>query len=173
MEVRTTRDMWNRQSTQRLLWLAVLITVLGVFHHLDHIVRGNHIGWPITSRVTSFTLSLLIYAWLLPGLYFTTRGKVGSGYWVGTAIPLLLLVVFVHFNPSPKGESWRDIYLPYANPAAYCGKQLSINPPVEGASWLCNSQPAPSRPWLGVLAVANTLGLVVAVAGLLVTAVFS
>lgn len=173
MEVRTPQHRLNPQTNQWLIRLAVLITVLGIFHHLDHIVRGNHIGWPITGQITPFTLSLVIYLLLLPGLYLTVRGKVGSGYWVGTAIPLLLLVVFVHFNPNPKSESWRDIYLPYANPVAYCGKRLSINPPVEGASWLCGRQPAPSRPWLGVLAVANTVGLVIAVAGLLVTAVFA
>jgi hypothetical protein len=28
--------------------LIVVPTVLGAAYHIDHIVRGNHVGWPVT-----------------------------------------------------------------------------------------------------------------------------
>ena len=40
----------------RLFCVFVLLpTVLGAAHHIDHIVRGNHVGWPITPEVNPFT----------------------------------------------------------------------------------------------------------------------
>lgn len=45
-----------------LFYLFVLIpTVLGIAHHVDHIIRGNHVGWPITAEVNPFTYSLAVY----------------------------------------------------------------------------------------------------------------
>src|SRR3712207_6240022 len=59
-----------------LLVLGVIVTVFGVLHHVDHVVRGNHSGWPFREAVTPFTLSLLVYALLLPGIYMNLRGGV-------------------------------------------------------------------------------------------------
>ena len=58
------------------IWLLVLAgctTVFGLVHHVDHVVRGNHSGWPFEQAITPFTFSLLIYALLLPGLYLTAK----------------------------------------------------------------------------------------------------
>ena len=41
--------------------LAAVTTVMGVLHHIDHVLRFNHSGWPFTPEVTPFTYSLLIY----------------------------------------------------------------------------------------------------------------
>src|SRR5918912_708582 len=140
---------------RRLMAVATLVTVLDALHHLDHIARGNHVGWPITSALTPFTPSLLVYVLLLGGLYGTARDRLGPRYWVATAVALLLLVVIVHFNPDLRSESWRDMYVPYAEPAAYCGPAPSVDPPVRGAGWLCGAPVAPPRAWLGVLALVN------------------
>ena len=39
-----------------------LVTLgLAVLHHIDHVLRVDHSGWPFTSAVTPFTYSLLVY----------------------------------------------------------------------------------------------------------------
>src|SRR5687767_650871 len=41
--------------------LAVITTILGVTHHVDHVLRYDHSGWPFKPEITPFTYSLLIY----------------------------------------------------------------------------------------------------------------
>ena len=85
-EVQPTRTRLRRW----LLIAAASVTIFGFFHHVDHVVRGNHSGWPFEQEVTPFTFSLLIYALLLPGLYLTWRGRLMAGY----GVALLLLASF-------------------------------------------------------------------------------
>jgi multisubunit Na+/H+ antiporter MnhC subunit len=103
-------------------WLLVAVacvTIFGIFHHVDHVVRGNHSGWPFEEAVTPFTFSLLIYALLLPGLYLTTKGRLMAGYWLFTAVVGLALVVWVHFVPTGDYEApIEDIYAVYGSPLA-------------------------------------------------------
>jgi hypothetical protein len=88
-------------------------------HHTDHVVRGNHSGWPFEEAVTPFTFSLLIYALLLPGLYLTVKGRLMAGYWLFTAVVGLALVVSVHFVPTGDYEApIEDIYAVYGSPLA-------------------------------------------------------
>src|SRR3712207_6789914 len=100
-----------------LLVLATMVTIFGFFHHVDHVVRGNHSGWPFQEAVTPFTFSLLIYALLLPGLYLTARGRLMAGYWLFTALISLALVTWVHFVGEEREAPIRDIYAVYDNPA--------------------------------------------------------
>ena len=104
------------------IWLLVLAgctTVFGFMHHFDHVVRGNHSGWPFEQAVTPFTFSLLIYALLLPGLYLTAKGRRMPRYWLFTAIVGLALVVWVHFIPTGDYEApIDDIYAVYGSPLA-------------------------------------------------------
>ncbi|MDP8949763.1 MAG: hypothetical protein M3N00_05905 [Actinomycetota bacterium] len=100
-----------------LLALGSLVTVFGVLHHLDHVVRGNHSGWPFIEEVTPFTFSLLIYALLFPGIYMNLRGRVAAGWWLFTAAVALTLITFVHFLGGEEREApIRDIYGVYGNP---------------------------------------------------------
>ena len=92
------------------------MTVFGIFHHLDHVVRGNHSGWPFQEAVTPFTFSLLIYALLLPGLYLTWRGRLMAGYWLLTAVVLFAVVTLAHFVGAQREAPIRDIYAVYASP---------------------------------------------------------
>ncbi len=114
----------NIQSTRARLrrWLLVAaagVTIFGIFHHVDHVVRGNHSGWPFEGEVTPFTFSLLIYALLLPGLYLTAKGRLMAGYWLFTAVVGLALVVWVHFVPTGDYEApIEDIYAVYGSPLA-------------------------------------------------------
>ena len=99
-----------------LLIAAASVTIFGFFHHVDHVVRGNHSGWPFEHEVTPFTFSLLIYALLLPGLYLTWRGRLMAGYWLFTAAVLLALVTSVHFVGEDREAPIRDIYAVYDSP---------------------------------------------------------
>ena len=102
-----------------LLIAAAGVTIFGILHHVDHVVRGNHSGWPFEETVTPFTFSLLIYALLLPGLYLTTKGRLMAGYWLFTAVVGLALVVWVHFVPTGDYEApIEDIYAVYGSPLA-------------------------------------------------------
>ena len=100
-----------------LLMLGCVVTAFGFLHHVDHVVRGNHSGWPFVEEVTPFTFSLLIYALLLPGIYMNLRGRVAAGWWLFTAAVALALVMFVHFLGGEEREApIRDIYGVYGNP---------------------------------------------------------
>ncbi len=111
----------SRRARARV-WLLVAAgctTAFGIMHHVDHVVRGNHSGWPFEQAVTPFTFSLLIYALLLPGLYLTAKGRLMAGYWLFTAVVGLALVVWVHFIPRGDFEApIADIYAVYGSPLA-------------------------------------------------------
>ena len=99
-----------------LLIAAASVTIFGFFHHVDHVVRGNHSGWPFEEEVTPFTFSLLIYALLVPGLYLAWRGRLMAGYWLFTAAVLITLVTSVHFVGEDREAPIRDIYAVYESP---------------------------------------------------------
>ena len=151
-------ELWRR----RVLWLATVGTLLTMIHHVDHTVRGNHVGWPVVPLLTPYTASFLVYPVVLPGLYFTYRRRLGPRFWIALATVSLLFLIFVHFSPSAKSEHIADIYFPYADPATYCAPSPPVSPPEAGARFLCNG--SPPRPWLGVLAVANMLAVFVVTA---------
>jgi hypothetical protein len=102
-----------------LLIFASSATVFSVLHHVDHVVRGNHSGWPFRAEVTPFTFSLLIYALILPGIYLTGRGRDVAGYHLFAAVTGLVLLGTVHFAPTAGQESpIHDIYMAYESPTA-------------------------------------------------------
>jgi len=107
-----------REGSRRLLLVfASLATVFSVLHHVDHVVRGNHSGWPFQEEVTPFTFSLLIYVLILPAIYLTARGRDVAGYHLFVAVTGLALLGFVHFAPTSKQESpTHDIYMAYESP---------------------------------------------------------
>ncbi len=107
---------WERWR-RAFLVLGIGVTVFGVLHHVDHVVRGNHSGWPFREEVTPFTFSLLVYALLLPGIYMNLRGRVAAGWWLFTATVALALVAFVHFLSGEGREApIRDIFAVYDGP---------------------------------------------------------
>src|ERR671916_2655351 len=104
----------SRTNLQRwLLITATAVTIFGLLHHVDHVVRRDHSGWPFQDEVSPFTFSLLIYALLVPGLYLTFRGRLMAGYWLVTAVVFTL----AHFVGSEREAPIRDIYAVYASPA--------------------------------------------------------
>ncbi len=97
---------------RRLSGLVFLATVLSLGHHIDHIIRGNHVGWPLTTEVTPFTYSLGVYPLILLGLSLYRSGRVGPGYWALLTGSGALFVAAIHFGPAAV-EPPADIIDPY------------------------------------------------------------
>jgi hypothetical protein len=83
-----------------LYGLIYLAAFMSLGHHIDHIIRGNQVGWPLTEHVTPFTYSLGVYPLILLGLYLYRSGKVGPGYWTLLSGSGALFVAAIHFGPA-------------------------------------------------------------------------
>lgn len=79
--------------------LAVLATLLSVGHHIDHVLRGNHVGWPLNGEVTPFTFSFGFYPIILLGFALYRTGRIGPWFWAVTAGAGALFVGLTHFGP--------------------------------------------------------------------------
>jgi len=86
----------NDRRLYRLIYLAAF---LSVGHHIDHLIRGNAVGWPVTPEVNGFTASLAIYPLILTGLALYRAGHVGPGFWILVSGGGALFVGAVHFGP--------------------------------------------------------------------------
>ena len=99
-----------------LFYLFVLIpTVLGASHHVDHIIRGNHVGWPLTPHVNPFTYSLAIYPLLAISLYLTVTRRADARYWAGFFAFSAGMLAYFHISPWAV-EPPQDVIVPYSNP---------------------------------------------------------
>jgi len=81
----------------RLTWLAL---ALSLGHHLDHLIRGNAVGWPVTDQVNAFTASLVVYPIIATGLVLYRAGRVGPGFWALVSGGGAVFVSVVHFGPA-------------------------------------------------------------------------
>jgi hypothetical protein len=81
----------------RLTWLAL---VMSLGHHLDHLIRGNAVGWPVTDQVNAFTASLVVYPIIATGLLLYRAGRVGPGFWALVSGGGAAFVSAVHFGPA-------------------------------------------------------------------------
>lgn len=87
-------------SGDRTLYsLIYLAAILAIGHHVDHINRGNHVGWPITPEVNAFTYSLGIYPAILIGLLLYRSHRVGPGFWIFLSGGGALFLGAIHFGP--------------------------------------------------------------------------
>ena len=80
--------------------LVFLATLMSVGHHIDHAIRGNHVGWPLTAQPTPFTYSLGVYPLILLGLFLYRSKRVGPGYWALLSGSGALFVAAIHFGPA-------------------------------------------------------------------------
>ncbi len=101
----------------RLFRLVVVVTVFGIGHHVDHVIHGNQVGWPLIAEVTPFTYSLGFYPVVALGLYLHTRGRIGPGYWTVLLMVASSFVGLAHFGPLAV-EPPEDILGPYASAVA-------------------------------------------------------
>jgi hypothetical protein len=87
----------HSQVLYRLTWLAAAMS-LG--HHLDHVIRRNAVGWPLTDQVNAFTISLIVYPVIAAGLMLYRAGRVGPGFWALISGGGAIFVSAVHFGPT-------------------------------------------------------------------------
>ncbi len=83
--------------TRGLIYLSALLS-LG--HHVDHVLRGDHLGWPLTEPVTPFTYSIAVYPLILLGLYLSHIEKAGVGFWLLLSGFGALFLTAVHLGPA-------------------------------------------------------------------------
>lgn len=67
-------------------------------HHVDHVVRHNAVGWPLTGEVNAFTVSLVIYPIIVTSLLLYRAGRVGPGFWALVSGGGAVFVSVVHFG---------------------------------------------------------------------------
>jgi hypothetical protein len=85
------------RTLYRLTWLAA---ALSLGHHLDHLIRHNAVGWPLTDQVNAFTISLVVYPVIAAGLLAYRAGRVGPGFWALVSGGGAIFVSAVHFGPA-------------------------------------------------------------------------
>ena len=103
------------RDDRKLYALVALALVMSIGHHVDHVIRGNNVGWPLDAQVNAFTYSLVIYPLLLVGLLLYRARKVGPGFWVLLSGGGALFVGAIHFGPAAV-EPPREIIDPYDAP---------------------------------------------------------
>lgn len=87
--------------------LTAVVLGLGALHHVDHVVRGNHSGWPFTSSVTPFTYSLAIYP-LVGAAYLADAGPLAFVVIDAAGTAGLLLSHSLLEPPRDQYEPWAD-----------------------------------------------------------------
>jgi hypothetical protein len=81
-----------------LYFLTFLAAGMSLGHHVDHLIRGNAVGWPVTEQVNAFTMSLLVYPVIVVGLLAYRAGRVGPGFWALVSGGGAVFVGVVHFG---------------------------------------------------------------------------
>ena len=142
----------TQPKLRRWIFLTLFSMLLfGGLHHVDHLVRGNHVGWPAVSDINPFTYSLAAYPLFALGLALMTRGRVWAGYWFFYGLMALALIGTTHFIPPFIAEPIRDIYLPYLDPMAT--ERLDAPAPPEHLAWFQSTVGPYAGPLLAVVAV--------------------
>ena len=81
--------------------LLLLAAALAVLHHVDHVLRVDHSGWPFLPEVTPFTFSLVIYPVFISVLLLRSK----PWYRVASTALLFLFSVFAHsFLETPRDQ---------------------------------------------------------------------
>jgi hypothetical protein len=159
----------SKLNLRRWIGLTLLsLFLFGSLHHLDHLIRGNHVGWPAIPEINPFTYSLLAYPLLAIGLSALTRGRVWAAYWFAYGLMALVLMGTTHFVPPFIAEPIHDVYLPYLDP--YATDQLQTPAPPEHLAWFQSTIGAYAGPTLAVVAVAILVGAVTSAAMLVLVA---
>ena len=92
-------------ASRRTLILLLAITIVGLLHHADHVLRADHSGWPFTAQVTPFTYSLAAYLLLLMVFLARTRPLVGAALLTLMLLFTQLSHIFVE-TPADQFGTW-------------------------------------------------------------------
>ncbi|MEO1665889.1 MAG: hypothetical protein AAFU54_14730 [Chloroflexota bacterium] len=69
------------QTSRRTYILVVLVTVVSILHHTDHVLRVDHSGWPFTPDVNPFTVSVIL-AYSISAFVLFVRGRLWAKFWL-------------------------------------------------------------------------------------------
>ena len=97
-------------------WMLVGVVALAFLHHLDHVLRADNSGWPFTSDVTPFTISLLVYPiFVLDFVLVRDRPWVRVGLVAGLFVALQVTHAIVE-PPADQYGTWanRSSSVPHA-----------------------------------------------------------
>jgi hypothetical protein len=84
-------------------WMLLGVVALAFLHHIDHVLRADNSGWPFTSDVTPFTISLLVYPiFVLDFLLLRDRPWVR----VGLVAVLFAALQVTHATVEPPAEQY-------------------------------------------------------------------
>lgn len=96
---------WRRLSLGEALLLVAI--VVGVAHHVDHVLRFDDSGWPFKAEVTTFTFSLLVY----PVVALALAARRGSLTRVALATVAFLAPTLAHVvveTPAHQHDTWAN-----------------------------------------------------------------
>lgn len=79
--------------------LVLVITVLSIAHHADHVLRSAT-GWPLRTGFNPFSASLFVYPVIMAGLLLSRRQRVGARFWAILAGGGALFILSVHVGPT-------------------------------------------------------------------------
>ena len=85
--------------SRTLYRITYLAAAMSFGHHIDHIIRGNAVGWPLTGEVNAFTMSLTIYPIIAAGVLLYRSERIGAGFWALVSGGGAAFVSAVHFGP--------------------------------------------------------------------------
>jgi len=97
-------------------WMLVGVVALAFLHHIDHVLRADNSGWPFTSDVTPFTISLLVYPiFVLDFVLLRDRPWVRVGLVAGLFVALQVTHAIVE-PPADQYGTWanRSSSVPHA-----------------------------------------------------------
>ncbi|HEX8844430.1 MAG TPA: hypothetical protein VF791_07290 [Pyrinomonadaceae bacterium] len=85
--------------------LLLLAAALAIIHHVDHVLRADHSGWPFLPQITPFTFSLLVYPLFLSVLLVKSKPR----YRIFGAALLFLFATLSHTfleTPMDQFQTW-------------------------------------------------------------------
>jgi len=132
--------------------LLIATTMIGALHHIDHVLRVDHSGWPFRADVTPFTFSLFAYPVLLFAIFGAARL-----FWLrwGLLLAGTAFTLFAHIaieSPQMQYAMWafnRSLEPEFAAVRNMCG----VTSPTVGAAAVVISM------LLNVLLVTSTVAM--------------
>ena len=89
---------------KNILYYTIGLTFISILHHIDHILRYDHSGWPFKPNVNAFTFSLVVYP-IIFTLFFIKK----KAYRVWTSVVLAILLIGAHVfleTPHDQFNTW-------------------------------------------------------------------
>lgn len=74
----------NTHSSQRTRLIVIFVVIVSLLHHIDHILRADHSGWPFQAEFTPFTISVVV-AYAIAAFVYFARGYFWSKFWLVVA----------------------------------------------------------------------------------------